>query len=63
MTGGCGFIGSHLSRELTNLGEVTILDDLSSGGTGRIQDLLEMGKARLIRGSILHRNLVADACR
>ena len=63
MTGGCGFIGSHLSRELTNLGEVIILDDLSSGGTWRVQDLLDRGKARLIRGSILHRNLVADACR
>ena len=63
MTGGCGFIGSHLSRELTNLGEVTILDDLSSGGTWRVQDLLDRGKARFIRGSILHRNLVADACR
>ena len=63
MTGGCGFIGSHLSRELANLGEVTILDDLSSGGAWRVQDLLDRGKARLIRGSILHRNLVADACR
>jgi len=63
VTGGCGFIGSHLSRELTNLGEVTILDDLSSSGTWRVQDLLDRGKARFIRGSILHRNLVADACR
>ncbi|HVN65247.1 MAG TPA: SDR family oxidoreductase [Methanomicrobiales archaeon] len=63
MTGGCGFIGSHLSRELANLGEVTIIDDLSSGGAGRVQDLLGAGKARLIRGSILHRNLLAEACR
>jgi UDP-glucose 4-epimerase len=63
VTGGCGFIGSHLSRELANLGEVTILDDLSSGGAGRVQDLLDGGKARLIRGSILHRNLLAEACK
>lgn len=63
MTGGCGFIGSHLARELVNLGEVTVLDDLSSGGAWRIQDLLDQGKVRLVRGSILHRNLVTDACR
>jgi UDP-glucose 4-epimerase len=62
VTGGCGFIGSHLARELANLGEVTILDDLSSGGEGRVRDLLDTGKARLVRGSVLHRNLLADAC-
>ena len=63
VTGGCGFIGSHLARELTNLGEVTVLDDLSSGGVWRIQDLLDQGKVRFVRGNILHRNLVAEACR
>lgn len=63
VTGGAGFIGSHLSRELVNLGEVIILDDLSTGSTGRIQDLLDRRKAQLVRGSILHRNLLLDACR
>ncbi|HTY52694.1 MAG TPA: NAD-dependent epimerase/dehydratase family protein [Methanomicrobiales archaeon] len=63
VTGGCGFIGSHLARELTNLGEVTILDDLSSGNTGRIQDLLDRGKVKFVRGNILHRGILADACR
>jgi UDP-glucose 4-epimerase len=63
VTGGAGFIGSHLARELVNLGEVLILDDLSAGGTGRIQDLLIHGRAKLVQGSILHRNLVADACK
>jgi UDP-glucose 4-epimerase len=63
VTGGCGFIGSHLARELVNLGEVRILDDLSSGGPGRIQDLLDGGRAQLIRGNILHRNLLTEACK
>jgi UDP-glucose 4-epimerase len=63
VTGGCGFIGSHLARELVNLGEVTVLDDLSSGGPWRIQDLLDQGKVQLLRGSILHRNLLLDACK
>jgi len=63
VTGGAGFIGSHLARELINLGEVTILDDLSSGGIGRIQDLLDHGRADFVHGSILHRNLLVDACK
>ncbi len=63
VTGGAGFIGSHLARELANLGEVTILDDLSAGKMERIQDLLDSRRARFVRGSILHRNLLLEACR
>ena len=63
VTGGAGFIGSHLARELANLGEVTILDDLSAGKMERIQDLLDSGRAQFVRGSILHRNLLLEACR
>ncbi len=63
VTGGAGFIGSHLARELTNLGEVTILDDLSAGEPGRIQDLIDRGRAKFVRGSILHGKLLAEACR
>jgi UDP-glucose 4-epimerase len=63
VTGGAGFIGSHLARELANLGEVTVLDDLSSGHAGRIQDLLDKGKVQFVRGNILHRNLLLELCR
>ncbi len=32
ITGGCGFIGSHLAEKLVAEGnEVTVLDDLSTG--------------------------------
>jgi UDP-glucose 4-epimerase len=63
VTGGAGFIGSHLARELANLGEVTILDDLSAGKMERIQDLLDSRRAQFVRGSILHRNLLLEACK
>ncbi|MDD1671241.1 MAG: NAD-dependent epimerase/dehydratase family protein [Methanomicrobiales archaeon] len=63
VTGGAGFLGSHLARELVNLGEVTILDDLFSGGDWRIQDLVGRGRVKLIRGSVTHRGPLAEACR
>ena len=63
VTGGCGFIGSHLTRELAKLGEVTILDNLSTGRTWRIQDLLDRGRVQLIRGDLLDQDLLAEICR
>lgn len=41
MTGGVGFLGSHLSRRLLSEGyEVTVLDNLSSGRKSNIEDLI-----------------------
>ena len=48
VTGGCGFIGSHLTRELLSLGkEVTVFDNLSCGTEA---DLAE--RVKLIHGDI-----------
>ena len=41
ITGGAGFIGSHLTESLLNQGDsVTIIDDLSTGSFGNIQHLV-----------------------
>src|SRR4051812_2416325 len=57
VTGGCGFIGSHLARALIAAGHrVRILDDLS---TGR-RDLAPAG-AEIIIGSISDPKAVAAA--
>src|SRR5688500_4111157 len=51
VTGGCGFIGSHLAEKLVELGaQVTILDDLSSGNEENIATIAN--KITFIRGSI-----------
>ena len=51
VTGGCGFIGSHLVEKLVELGaNVSILDDLSTGDEENIAAVAN--KVNLIRGSI-----------
>ncbi len=52
VTGGAGFIGSHLAEELARNHEVIILDDLSSGKMESIQNLLDRGVVSFVKGSI-----------
>src|SRR5262249_45611260 len=57
VTGGCGFIGSHLVDELVERGdEVRVLDDLS---TGRFENLNT--RAQLLRGDVADRDAVGAA--
>jgi len=61
VTGGAGFIGSHLSRELVRLGhDVTVLDNLSTGKLENINDLID--KIRFVEGSITDLETVMDCC-
>jgi UDP-glucose 4-epimerase len=54
VTGGAGFIGSHLAEELVNRGHaVVVLDDLSGGFVDNVVD-----GARLVQGSITDAELV-----
>jgi len=54
VTGGAGFIGSHLSEELVNRGyQVDIIDNLFTGRMENINSLLLKADATLIKGNIL----------
>lgn len=53
VTGGAGFIGSHLAEELVNRNyDVLILDNLSTGRLENIEELLKLKKAEFVRGDI-----------
>lgn len=52
ITGGAGFIGSHIAEELYRDNEVIILDNLSTGKLENIESFLNNRAARLIRGSV-----------
>jgi UDP-glucose 4-epimerase len=49
ITGGAGFIGSHLSEHLLKCGwQVTIIDDLSTGRLENVQHLAEDRRCRIV---------------
>lgn len=62
ITGGAGFIGSHLTDALISRGDsVLVLDDLSTGSRENLTDALASGKAELVEGSVCDAPLV-DSC-
>jgi len=53
VTGGAGFIGSHLAEELVRRGyQVVIFDNLSTGRKENIKELLNKNKVHFIQDSI-----------
>ena len=53
VTGGAGFIGSHITNTLVEKGhEVTVVDNLSSGKRENIRNSLLNGQVTLVEGSI-----------
>lgn len=62
ITGGAGFIGSHLADSLIARGDsVTILDNLSTGSTVNIAQILE--KVTFVEGDIRNQELVEQLTR
>lgn len=61
ITGGAGFIGSHLSEKLLALGEtVAIIDDLSTGSMDNIAHLKGNGRFRYHLDTIFNRALMTE---
>ena len=59
ITGGAGFIGSHLAERLIEMGHlVTALDDLSTGSSGNIAPLEKNPNFEFIKGSMLDEKLI-----
>ena len=53
VTGGCGFIGSHLTEALIERGHrVRVLDDLSTGRSENLEALAHHDRLELRQGSI-----------
>ena len=53
VTGGAGFIGSHLAGEVARQGyRVIIVDDLSTGKVENIKGLLEEGRVEFVQASV-----------
>lgn len=56
ITGGAGFIGSHLANKLVGLGEIVIVVDDES--TGNFKNLEQHKNLKIIPGSILDKKLI-----
>ena len=61
VTGGAGFLGSHLGDRCAREGhEVVALDDLSTGSADNLAGALDSGRVRLVRGDVRDAALVGD---
>jgi len=63
VTGGAGFIGSHLVDKLVNTGMVTVYDNLSSGKQEFIQHHLDRENFQFIQADLLDRDHLSRAMR
>jgi len=61
ITGGAGFIGSHLVEHLLDRGdEVAVIDNLSTGRLANIQGHLDNSRFRFVEGNILDRAAIDE---
>ena len=65
ITGGAGFIGSHIADQLIEregVREVILLDNMLRGSRTNIEKALASGRAQLVEGDIRDRALVDKLC-
>jgi UDP-glucose 4-epimerase len=61
ITGGAGFIGSHLAHKLVDEEyDVVLLDNLQRGRTEYIKDIVSEKKAKFVQGDVRERNTVFE---
>lgn len=60
VTGGAGFIGSHVAQGLAEENEVIILDDFSTGKPENVLEMSPMPNVRVVRGSVLDLDLLHE---
>jgi UDP-glucose 4-epimerase len=61
VTGGAGFVGSHLTEYLISKGhEVVVLDNLSTGRLSNLQRVADSSALRVVEGDICDRSIVED---
>jgi UDP-glucose 4-epimerase len=61
VTGGAGFIGSHLCDHLISKGSsVIVVDDFSTGDLDNLRSLQNSSKLTIVNGSILDNKLISD---
>ncbi|MFH1791614.1 MAG: NAD-dependent epimerase/dehydratase family protein [Candidatus Omnitrophota bacterium] len=64
ITGGAGFIGSHLARALVKeKHEVCVIDNLQTGSLGNIKDLSSCGNFRFVMDTILNGHVMKTLIR
>src|SRR2546428_11357224 len=64
ITGGAGFIGSHLTERLLDAGHrVTLIDNLATGSLDNLRHRLEAARLEVVTESVLNEGLMEDLIR